>query len=647
MQRFPERFRTARLMPWLSISLAFRPDIAAAQQDPPQTGTGLGSIVTSSNTKVEVGELSDGVVTPFNTEEDQLRPFNLASCLCDETFHYQVESTVPEVQIPQDVVGRVWFGNNCATSGDAPDERCANAVDFDLQDIATGRAVFEGSVKQLISPKKSECDRVNSERSIFLLANQNNTDEDHEVNISATVKIDTRPPAVPSNIETVGVEQGIRVSWDLSSGNVGDIAQYQFLCKRADGVEQDTSEFDETRRFDVCASASQDPFAAPGALRAAAGDGVQGQAVATDEPLPEELRRLDDAFLCGTTSSTTGARISGLENGVPYRVVLVAVDRAGNPSAVDIGVATPIPATDFWELYKERNGRAQGGLCNAGGGAGDWLAIALALAALWGMGRRRRGDRGRRAGAAAGLVLLVASGASARANPYWDEVEPEESAADELRSRWNVGIALSPYRPDVDSEFAAGEGPFLQTFGPGRRVMGRVELDRYFLWPAGQLGLTGSLGYASRSANAFTGDVADDLRSPGDTTTFRLFPTSLGAVYRFTALADHTRVPLVPYGKLGLAYYVWWITGPPGGTAETEQGDDGFGASLGWQASLGVALRAESIDGGAARALRNEYGIEHAGIYGELTHADVDGFGAGDKLSVGDTTWAAGINFEF
>jgi hypothetical protein len=45
--------------------------------------------------------------------------------------------------------------------------------------------------------------------------------------------------------------------------------------------------------------------------------------------------------------------------------------------------------------------------------------------------------------------------------------------------------------------------------------------------------------------------------------------------------------------------------------------------------------------------LRNETGVEHAGLVFEFTYAKVDGFGASDKLSVGDATFFGGINFEF
>ena len=46
-------------------------------------------------------------------------------------------------------------------------------------------------------------------------------------------------------------------------------------------------------------------------------------------------------------------------------------------------------------------------------------------------------------------------------------------------------------------------------------------------------------------------------------------------------------------------------------------------------------------------ARSTELGIEHAGLVAEMTYASVDGFGADDKLAVGDVTWFGGIHFEF
>ena len=43
-----------------------------------------------------------------------------------------------------------------------------------------------------------------------------------------------------------------------------------------------------------------------------------------------------------------------------------------------------------------------------------------------------------------------------------------------------------------------------------------------------------------------------------------MLPLTAGVVYRFTYLDDAIGVPLVPYGKFALAYYLWWSRAPDG-----------------------------------------------------------------------------------
>jgi hypothetical protein len=269
----------------------------------------------------------------------------------------------------------------------------------------------------------------------------------------------------------------------------------------------------------------------------------------------------------------------------------------------------------------------------------------------------RRSPRRRVAlAAAAGVALVLALAGSASAQTWFDELDeepPREPVPEDVK--WNFELKVGPYVPGVDDEFD-GEGPFERMFGDGPFVMTQIALDRFFLWPEGQLGVSAGLGFLTKGADAFqvdsaTGDIAMDengqpIRVDGETTHFRMIPTHLSAIYRLTALDDRWRVPLVPYGRLGLSYYLWWITRPDGSISEAD-GEEARGGSLGWQGSVGLAIRAERLDPDAGVNLRNELGIEHAGFFAELTFADVDGFGAGDKLSLGDLTWFGGINFEF
>ncbi len=295
--------------------------------------------------------------------------------------------------------------------------------------------------------------------------------------------------------------------------------------------------------------------------------------------------------------------------------------------------------------------------------------LLVLLVVLW----RRRHGRNRRAALAAVTATLLLFGMSvpARAQtrpytPYWDqfdEPEPEDLGPPHLN--WNFEFKLGPYLPAIDSEFqldSGQAGPYESMFGKGSSLMGILELQRFFLWPAGQLGVGASIGLMGNTAHAFTDQVDENgqpIRSTGDTTSFRLIPTALNAVYRFTELDDRWGVPLVPYGKIGLSYYLWWIDAPSGDLARVPKSPDctdleagcasnrALGASIGWQVALGLAIRAERIDHQAELNLRNEMGIEHAGFFAELMYAKVDHFGASDRLRVGDLTWFGGITFEF
>ncbi len=300
-------------------------------------------------------------------------------------------------------------------------------------------------------------------------------------------------------------------------------------------------------------------------------------------------------------------------------------------------------------------------------------------------GRENWGHRPAIAAAAALTVLaltLTTSQAHAQIgspDPYWEDfapvIEENPDPASLGAVYWNIGIKLGPYTPDVDDGVpGGGDGPYERVFG-GPSLMTMIEVDRYLYFPAGQFGITASLGFTTKGATAFQSGACPDgqmcvpdggavedgsgdpVRAPGNTIAFRLIPMFAGVVYRYTDLDDRWRVPIVPYARAGLSYYLWWSTAPDGSFAEVPDsdcpdlngcdGDRALGASIGWQASLGIAIRAERLDPQAARNMRNDIGIAHTGIYAEVLFADVDHFGSDSRLSVGDLTWFGGINFEF
>jgi hypothetical protein len=107
-----------------------------------------------------------------------------------------------------------------------------------------------------------------------------------------------------------------------------------------------------------------------------------------------------DPTLGVTATGKTNAThtVSGLTNGVPYHVVVAAVDNFENvgPPSSPPQCATPAPVNDFWKIYRTDGGQAGGGFCAleaVGSPAASTVAFggagALVVAGL----RRRRSKR--------------------------------------------------------------------------------------------------------------------------------------------------------------------------------------------------------------------------------------------------------------
>jgi hypothetical protein len=280
------------------------------------------------------------------------------------------------------------------------------------------------------------------------------------------------------------------------------------------------------------------------------------------------------------------------------------------------------------------------------------------------------------------VALLVPSIAAADDfEPYWDTAESgDESLVDIPDVTWHAGIRLGPYIPDIDLQAGenaiTGKGPYEAMFGDywlrdsnGAlkkheravwQVLPMLDLDRV-LWDGwGQVTVGGSIGYMQKSAYAYLDGTTEDQpmreRSKASRNTFRLIPMAAMIGYRFTLLDDLYGIPVVPYVRGGLSYYAWWIKSPNGNVSKIceemradmtcAKENKAYGGSLGFQGSIGLAIRAERIDADAATSMRSS-GIAHAGFYAEYQYAKVDGFGSDSKLSVGDNTWFAGVDFEF
>jgi hypothetical protein len=302
--------------------------------------------------------------------------------------------------------------------------------------------------------------------------------------------------------------------------------------------------------------------------------------------------------------------------------------------------------------------------------------LLAALIGLFWMIRKRRAIAGwlvrrLRVGATAAILAGLAlyaprAHAGSGFQPYWETNDPIDDQNQPLPDEpglvhWHVGIKVGPYIPDIDKQFGKNPGPYEQMFG-NFRLLPMLDVERIIWSGYGQVGIGGTIGYLQRSARAFTVGSEpgnpDRARDPNARNSFHLIPFALTATYRFTYLDDEYGIPLVPYVRGGLSYYVWWMKAPndnfslsckdmtSNDTPSSCSTTKAFGASAGIQGAIGLAIRAERIDAAAARSMRAS-GIQHAGIYGELSAAKVDGFGSDSKLSVGARTWFAGVDFEF
>ena len=586
----------------------------------------LGMVVAAPSAQaVELGTMSfrllveqeNGDLEEPSIEESR-EIFSLANCNC----HTQVEVEMslkmapPEATTSPDNV-QIFLGSDCAQYSVERDARCEKLPERPVQDFANRLVRVPIDVAHLVQPKILDgalCPETTKQQTVWALVDEGNdgSSYEHQWSVMPAFAIDTEPPPEITGVTLRGAEDGVALEWTLPSSRTEDIFGYQILCARADGSP-------------IFATAPEAEYQTPNTVCGTGGD---------------TFADLSPRFACTgkIAGSATSARVSFSGSLVApseaISVKIVAFDRALNPRGVAApNTAAAQPVTDPWELYDEQ-GTAEPGFCAVtpgGRGGGGWLFVAFLVGAL--LVRRRL------------LVLaflLVPVAAHAQSSLY--EEAPRARPVDPP-SYWEFEFKLGPYYPAIDDEPGLTGRPYETMFGTRDSILPQIGFERFFLHPGGELGAGLTLGYTYRTAHAFEASQTGmtNLVRASDKTAFHVVPMALSAVYRFTYLADNTVVPLVPYAKLGLAYYIWWFTKGGGDLAETPEGDNAIGATLGWQGTIGLNLRADAIDRDGIRDL----GVDHIGFFFEFTYADVSGFGADTKLHVGDFNWAAGVNFEF
>jgi len=122
---------------------------------------------------------------------------------------------------------------------------------------------------------------------------------------------------------------------------------------------------------------------------------------------------------------------------------------------------------------------------------------------------------------------------------------------------------------------------------------------------------------------------------------------ALQLVYRFELLADRWNVPIVPYGKGGLAWALWWSKDGNGDLSRNSRDEKALGGVWGYQVNVGGMLQLDFLERGSSRSLDRTTGINHTYVFGEYQLSRIDNFGRKDSMSLGESTWFLGLAIEF
>jgi hypothetical protein len=252
--------------------------------------------------------------------------------------------------------------------------------------------------------------------------------------------------------------------------------------------------------------------------------------------------------------------------------------------------------------------------------------------------------------AAMALAAVVSAlPAVARAQPAMSDLNERETVEGGHRfrspQRFAFELRFGPYRPDVDGEFDGQRTPYRDFFGNDRRLMTHVEFGYEFFHRFGAAAVSLGFSYFSVSGRSPVADGTGMLTA--DFSTMKVMPLALSAVYRFDVLMERNKIPLVPYGKVGLDYAYWQITDGNDEIATDGVGGRGRGATPGWHAAAGVALVLDQFDPQAARSFDSDLGVNHTALVFEYRYADISGLGTGNKMHLGDRTWSAGLLLQF
>jgi MYXO-CTERM domain-containing protein len=355
-----------------------------------------------------------------------------ADCEADATLNFPLTladaaGSVIEVWLVEGAsvdcrLGETRSGNSAVCvriDSKAATEADNNFLEFFLEskDIAGALEGIDGCIDSQVAKARREV------ALFFLQVNDPNEDvPEANAAIWEETDVDLVGPPAPIDVEAVGGEESVNLSWDQTEGT--DVEGYQFFCAPASeppstsGAGGSTASSSSATTSGAGGSGGTTAGAggttsgaggAGGSTTSAGGDATgggdsstaSGSAPIDPDCYSEVLKpgEIPTIAPSGEAGQTDSGQASGLTNGGRYACGVAAVDLLGNVGPLsELACGTPEPVDDFFELYRKYGGQAGGGFCSCGApGAprqGGVLALsgAAVAAALW-MRRRRRSNR--------------------------------------------------------------------------------------------------------------------------------------------------------------------------------------------------------------------------------------------------------------
>lgn len=342
----------------------------------------------------------------------------------------------------------------------------------------------------------------------------------------------------------------------------------------------------------------------------------------------------------GSTSDATEFIIEGVENAKTFEVCAAARDIAGNIGAFSAPqLVTTRNECDFIECFP---GEPPTGYC--GQVPGSMLAMwgVLALLARSVLGRRKSaiGNRSSALGyrlSVIGALLLAPALASAQDSEPPDGADAfilneGDRVHQSARPQFGFELRFGPWRPAIgtDNEREAYDTVYGDdnSLFKDRPLMKQIEVSWYPWDKFGVGGLFFRIGHWRASGRTRDCPDSDGCADGGldgsvrgnEKTSLTVMPLTVGAVFKLDYFKEKFYIPLVPYVKGGIDYFLWFNSAA-GKTSIASDGSKGRGGTFGVNGSVGLALNLDWIEPGAAMSGRSGSGIADTYLFIEYSMA--------------------------